>query len=549
MPKVFVAGLDGANPFLIRRWIDEGHLPEMKRISEEGAFGILRSTMPPISPAAWTTFLTGMTPGNHGVFDFFRYQPEVYLSWLKWDFVTSDEFQGWTFLDALSEAGQRVAAVTIPVTYPPWNINGKMVSGYPCPDTSVNYTSPAEFSGALREPLNFSADYFNDASQEEIFRSGLEMTQRRTRVGLDLIRDGYDCIVVVLGEIDRAQHNFWAAFDETYPIHGAVTNETLRGAILEQYRECDRSLGEFRRALSPDTLFMVVSDHGSGPRPTRQFHTNAWLARQGYLRAAGQGPSLVDRGRRVSRFLKSHEPFASVIRKVPRGLKEGASSVRDRVLKSEIHWPETHAFRFPMHAPAEGIVLNVAGRQPEGCVAEGDSYEALRDTLIAELREVVCPETGRRVVEDVLKREEIYEGRYTERMPDLVALLSPDYEGGTHTSGSLVTRVPEGKLARVSGIHKLEGTFMACGPGVVAGSKPDGAGLEDIAPTVLAVLECAIPDWVEGRVLGEILDPDFRESHAPRVGAGGRRGQQTRTELTAEEKDQIRQKLEGLGYL
>jgi predicted AlkP superfamily phosphohydrolase/phosphomutase len=549
MPKVLVVGLDGASPFLIRRWMADGHLPEMKRIAEEGAFGILRSTMPPISPAAWTSFLTGMTPGNHGVFDFFRYRPEVYWSWLKCDFVTSDEFQGWTFLDVLSQSGRSVSAVTIPVTYPPWTINGKMVSGYPCPDTSVNYTTPPEFSQQLKGPLNFSADFYSGASQEEIFRTGLEMTRRRTEVGIDLVREAYDCIVLVLGEIDRAQHNFWGAFDENYPLHREISSDTLRGAILEQYRESDRCLGQLREALSEDSLLIIISDHGAGPRPTLQFHTNAWLAERGYLSAGGHGPSIADRGRRVSGFFTSREPFATLLRHLPQRIRQGASRVRDKIMAGEIDWSQTQAFRFPMYAPAEGIVLNVKGRQPCGTVDPGETYERLRSQLIEELPRAVCPVTGQHVCERVLRREEVYSGRHLERIPDLIAVLSPQHEAGSHTSGALVTSVPPGKLARVSGIHRIEGTFMACGPGVIAGSTPEGAQLHDIAPTLLAAMDCPIPEWVEGRVLDEVFEDRFRREHPPRGGAPGPGIHAPKRELTSEERDQIKQKLQGLGYI
>ncbi len=71
--RVFVIGLDGGTFDLLELWIKEGRLPNLKRMIENSAYGRLESTIPPVTPPAWTSFMTGVNPGKHGVLDFFAF--------------------------------------------------------------------------------------------------------------------------------------------------------------------------------------------------------------------------------------------------------------------------------------------------------------------------------------------------------------------------------------------------------------------------------------------------------------------------------------------
>ncbi|MGZ5488620.1 MAG: alkaline phosphatase family protein, partial [Candidatus Aminicenantales bacterium] len=78
--KMIVLGLDGMDPVLTRRWIDEGRLPAFRKILEAGGdFRPLGTSLPPQTPVAWSNFITGMDPGGHGIFDFFNRDPKTYV--------------------------------------------------------------------------------------------------------------------------------------------------------------------------------------------------------------------------------------------------------------------------------------------------------------------------------------------------------------------------------------------------------------------------------------------------------------------------------------
>src|SRR5260221_12524762 len=79
--QVFVIGFDGMDPTLAKRWMDEGKLPNLKRLAETGTFSVLASAQPSESPTAWSSFATGVKPGKHNIYDFLlrdfqTYQPD-----------------------------------------------------------------------------------------------------------------------------------------------------------------------------------------------------------------------------------------------------------------------------------------------------------------------------------------------------------------------------------------------------------------------------------------------------------------------------------------
>jgi predicted AlkP superfamily phosphohydrolase/phosphomutase len=77
--KAIVLALDGLDPGIVHRLADHGRLPHFKRLAEMGTFGPLATTMPALSPVAWSSFITGQTPGGHGIGDFIARDPATHL--------------------------------------------------------------------------------------------------------------------------------------------------------------------------------------------------------------------------------------------------------------------------------------------------------------------------------------------------------------------------------------------------------------------------------------------------------------------------------------
>lgn len=157
MRKVIVIGLDGFEPKIVERMLKAGELPNLARLRQQGGYSRIRTTYPAQTPVAWSTFATGTNPGRHGIFDFIRRDPKTYLPDLSLNrYEQKNAFlppkavnlrRGTPLWELLSAAGISSSVVRCPCTYPPDDIQGRILSGMGVPDlrgglgTSTFYTS------------------------------------------------------------------------------------------------------------------------------------------------------------------------------------------------------------------------------------------------------------------------------------------------------------------------------------------------------------------------------------------------------------------------
>jgi predicted AlkP superfamily phosphohydrolase/phosphomutase len=152
--RAVILGFDGMDPELTERFIQEGRLPNLKGLREQGSFRKLQTTYPAISPVAWSTFMTGVNPGKHNIYDFLARDLSNYLP-----FLSSAEIQGpkhsvkigkYTiplggprirgmrrgipFWHWLGNAGIFCSVIRVPVTFPPEKFPGVLLSGMCVPD-------------------------------------------------------------------------------------------------------------------------------------------------------------------------------------------------------------------------------------------------------------------------------------------------------------------------------------------------------------------------------------------------------------------------------
>jgi predicted AlkP superfamily phosphohydrolase/phosphomutase len=129
-PRILVIGLDGATLDLIEPWARAGQLPVMKGLMDSGSYGRLLSVMPVLSSAAWSSFMTGMNPGNTSIYDFVRREPGSY----RLRVIRHEHNQAPSLWKRLSQQGYQVGVVNVPMTYPPEEVNGILVTGLGTPD-------------------------------------------------------------------------------------------------------------------------------------------------------------------------------------------------------------------------------------------------------------------------------------------------------------------------------------------------------------------------------------------------------------------------------
>src|SRR5947209_4983386 len=554
--KVLVLGLDGATPELLERWVKEDKLPFLKGIMQTGVYGKLRSVYPPISPAAWTTFATGYNPGKHGVYDFRDYDNRRYSCFAD-TIVDSNSFAGKSIWDLVGAAGQQVGVVTVPVTYPAWKVNGFMISGYPTPDTGKSYTYPPELAKTI-PPLVGDAAFFKSATDRVLLKEMNRLMHLCTDVSIDeMKKDDYGLFIMVVGATDRAHHDWWKYIDSEHPAYTPKDAELYGDLILEVYKAADACVGKFLEAIDDDTTVIVMSDHGGGSHPKYYFNTNSVLRTLNLLKPSnavnakksGLNAAFKHFYRtRIRRF-----PYLEkVYRSLPNSLKKVATNLDSQTMMDldAINWKQTKAYRFPMYPPVEGVMINVVGRQPEGCVQPGEEYETLRTRILEEVRKLRDPQTGELIVLEAYRREELYSGERLETAPDLILVTRDEYKGGTSVD-ELISEVPLDVISKLSGVHRMDGIILAQGPHIRHNARIEGAGIIDVAPTVMYTLGIPIPSDMDGKPLAGLFEESYlQQSEASYTDE--RKHEDVASDeygYSEEEEESVRLKLEALGYL
>ena len=540
MTRLVVIGLDGGTDAVL----DQAGMPHISAVRRYGARAILRSTVPAITSAAWPSLFTGWNPGRHGLYDFRRLQIERYTR--LWgpgqptafgegaEFLTSARWAGATLFDQAAAIGP-VAVLSVPTTYPPWQVRGRLVAGFPLPNYGRNYTWPPELAGDL-PPVLEGADRLAAMNDEALAAHCRRLIDRQHKILRGWLAAGdAELVVAVFQATDFAQHRLWRYLD--------LPGHPLRAALLDLFRAVDDIVGEVRERLGPDGTVAVVSDHGFGPHPRTVVHTDAVLADAGLLAVQGRRPAATPVARRL---LRGAPALRRRLRVAARRLPPRAAGwlVNRYTGSGRVDWAATRAYRVPLYG-AEGVVVNLRGRQSQGAVDPGADYDRVRDHVIDLLTGLRDPATGAPVVSWARRREDVYRGRYVEDAPDVVVLLEPPYKGGAGLDGPFGP-VDPAVLERYSGVHALAGIFAVAGPDVVPGVDLGTRDIVDVAPTLLALLGLPVPEDVDGCVMRDALRA---RAVVPPAGAAATGAPPPVPALTAEEEAALARSLRSLGYL
>ena len=553
--KVIVIGLDGATFDLIKPWATEGYLPTLSQLLAEGAHGPLRSTMPPMTAPAWTSFATGVNPGKHRLYDWIAREPDSY----RFTPVTARDSTATPIYTVLSENGRRVCALNVPMTYPAIPVNGVMLSGMPAPSLENSISFPASL---LHEIVEAVGDYmlypdpgqaYSDSGVDAFLKRLYRCTELRGQA-FDYLRqrEDWDFAMMVFNGTDTVSHAMWKYMDRRHPLHDPSRYQKYGNAIRDYYQYVDRYLAEVVGSLPPDTVLILMSDHGFGPFH-KFIHVNNWLMQEGWMHVRPQWRSRAKK----AFFQRGFAPmtvYDLLMRLGLGGLKRGVVRGHGQgLLKTlflafeDIDWSKTAAYSL---GNVGQIYLNVVGREPYGCIEPGADYERVRTDIMNGLLSLRDPETAEPVIEAVYRREEIYDGEQVIHAPDILFMPSRleyfgfgEYEFGSH-------HIIEPMKRGISGTHRMDGIFIAYGGPVQAGKVVPDAQITDLTPTVLHAMGVPIPESVDGRVLTEIFSPAFQPhvaTHSSQVWQHPDDDQDQ--ELTAVDKQTLSERLRSLGYV
>lgn len=452
--KILVCGLDSAPAEIVF-----GHknlLPNLSQLMDGGLYGELRSCDPPITIPAWMVMMTGQDPGKLGLYGFRHRKGYSYNEmWI----ATYQSIREKTVWDYLGESGGQSCIISVPPTYPPRPLQGNLISCFITPDAEKDYTYPSALKGEIES--RFSTYIFDvefrtedkEALLEEIYR----MTKKRFEIMKYLItHKPWDFFMFVEIGVDRIQHGFWKYMDHNHHLY--QPGNPYESVILDYYRYLDREIGELVDLAGPDTIVLVVSDHGA-KRMKGAFCINEWLIDQGLLK------------------IKNKPDKPTSLEKV------------------EIDWSQTKAWAWGGYYAR--LFLNVEGREPQGIIPARD-FEKERQELIDRLLAIRGPKGEPWATKVIIPQEHfaVLNGEY----PDLMVYFDDLFWRSAGTLGYADPYLLENDTGPDDAVHAQEGIYILYDP-LNAKQGERKADILDIAPTILSLLEIPVPAAMKGKSL------------------------------------------------
>lgn len=483
--RVFLFGVDGLTFRILHPMMERGLLPNFQRMQNEGVEGILKSTTPPVTPPAWTSISTGLSPSKHGIYDFWEYEqtengPVAH--------VMTHRKGGKAIWNVLSDWGKQVIIANVPMTYPPEPVNGIMLSGLMAPEMQANVTYPT----ALKEELlatvpNYHIDINPAVScgqRGDVFVDVLQMTRERNAMLRLLLKKPWDFCFFVYTGADRIQHLRW---DEIMNFHPMA---------VEYYQMVDEGLGMVLDELGPEDMLMIVSDHGF-QGASRKFYLQEYLYRNGWVQMQGSNRGrarLFGVVRSVARTLNIQRPARRLFRWLRRKQIEALANENHPAVLPKIDWSKSRAWV----QSTSGELAGYADIFFHDSVTE-EEIEELTNALKA-LRD---PKNGQPLVMEAHREDAFGKGSFAPQQRHLIILSGENTSMYTQL-GRIDLWETRGRGHDVSsGVHYPDGVLYLYGAGVKKGVNIAPTHIYSVVPTILTAMGVPLPNDLDGKAMEE----------------------------------------------
>lgn len=539
--RVLIIGIDGGTWRVLTPAIEQGYMPFLRHLINNGASGTLLSTIPALTPPAWASFQTGRNPGATGIFCFSSFDRKA----RKMGFVSAASLRD-TIWEQASQAGKRVVVLNVPLTWPPRPVNGVMVTGLMTPSMKSEFTWPPELKDEL---LKVVPDYQLFKAEnpkglpahkdmENVIGHMSAALVNRARAAEHLIfTRSPDLCMVHFQSSDLIQHGLWCYLDPKDPLYDEDKNmyifEHFYGALDKAMKDTCEA---FSRSAAGNIVTFVISDHGFEMHRKR-FNLGTWLYQQGLLQ---RGQNLVKppwykrvtralRVGRMLRFLMSNESVEKL---------ESALNFAPQM----IEWDKSATYATGYSSEAGIYILQEDAPHRVNTIARiTKGLKALKD-----------PFTSAPIIDAIYRKEELYRGPLMHLMPDLIVVPASGITcTGTCLPDRPVLEDVDSDTDPHLGKHHPEGIIVACGSGI-AEKIGIQAGIIDAAPTILYCLGLDLRDDCDGNVITELFTEEFLSQRGqPRKGQPKTEGPENiNTQAhSVEDEAEIQKKLRELGYM
>jgi predicted AlkP superfamily phosphohydrolase/phosphomutase len=515
--RVVVIGLDACDVDLVQRWAGEGRLPFLASLMERGVWARMESTEGLFNDSPWPSLHTGVSPAKHAFYNYLQLKAGT----TQIERVDAHHCHYLPFWSLLRGSGKKVAVCDVPKTFPIEGINGVQISAwsehYPLfkQPTSLpldavkdvmsrfgRYAHPPEISKASIVP--------QERSICKTLRANLEKSQRAFEYLMK--QDDWDFFMSVFSEAHYAGHQFYHHYDEKHWAHEPDAPADLRTALPDLYARTDAALSRLFEHISEDTTFFILSVHGIYATYSANHLMAEVLEKLCFTIPAAREQQKKQQRAAIGIMLRGTE---SVRKLIPQAMRDYINthmvpeSAHDKAFSDEfsngVDWGKTRAVFLPSDHFQGFIRVNVKGREPSGIVEPGNELDATCHEIRDELKRLVNPETGKPAVLDVVRTSDRYQGEHLADLPDLIIQWAEDapIRQLQHPRFGVVS-TPRGFEPRRAQ-HAPDGFLIAGGKGIKRDAVLNGITTLDFAPTILHLLGQPIPEYMDGRILFELL--------------------------------------------
>ena len=498
--KTLIIGLDGGTWKVLKSLAEAGETPTLKKLMDDGYVCTLKSTIPPYTGVAWTSFATGRNPGKSGVFDFVKFKNKSYdLRVVNYKDVKCE-----TYFKILSNYNINSIIINLPGAFP-----------QKLPRTIIVADFLSHIDKYFAVPKDIQLKYENlfkkyrlspkkeMFDQQNYLEEVLEIEKIRFKIAKSLFKnEKWKHFFYLFSGTDWASHSALKAFYNN-------KNKKIKEKFIKVFRFMDECLNWFINNMDNNTNIFIMSDHGHAPRKYI-FYINEWLCREGYavrkpkkfvdpfleIQAKRAKVKTLAMGSILTKLVYklSETPLIHIMRKIHHNIRN-ITGISFSYNFYSIDFQKSKAF-----CPAFstfGIYLNSKSRFKDGFI---DKPDELAEEIVNKLRNLKLSE--QRVFKGIWKKEELYYGRYTVEAPDIILLPSEGIELHIDTNVKSIYS----KDTHLAGTHSTDGIFIAYGPDIKANRDLGKSfSIMDIAPTILHMHEIPIPEEMDGRVLKEIF--------------------------------------------
>ncbi|MBN1800592.1 MAG: alkaline phosphatase family protein [Candidatus Lokiarchaeota archaeon] len=454
--KVIVIGLDCATPKTLFEDFKDT-CPNIKKMLDNGIYGALKSSDPPITIPAWMVMSTGKKAGTLGLYGFRHRKQNSYNEYWIANSYNIREPKIW---DILSKKGLKSIILGVPPTYPIQKIEGYLISGFITPDINVEFTYPPELKEEIKNNVgNYVLDAnFRTENKADLLVEINQMTKIHFKTLKYLIKNKeWDyCQFVIIG-LDRMHHAFWKYYDKSHQKY--EPGNLFESAMKNFYKMIDKEVGEILELLDEDTTVIIASDHGA-------------KAMEGCLC--------------VNMALESLGLLSFKSTPAP----------KTKLQDADIDWSKTYAWGWGGYYAR--IFLNMIGREKNGIIPPED-YDLWREKISESLKSIKKPD-GTVMKTIVYKPEELYDsikGDY----PDLMVYFDDLNWRSAGTVGYDSMYLDENDTGPDDAVHDYYGVFVIYDPKKSIGKRLKTRNILDIAPTILKIFGFDIPEDMEGKII------------------------------------------------